>query len=334
MIETMMKNHRTMSEITDRLEAVGVYEVTFEEWFECVLRGGCVIPRGNLLQEEPNTLSTALRGDRSDGLASRPVIYVNWNDAQRYVAWLRDTTGKSYRLLSEAEWEYVARAESSDTRLWNSADGQCLYANGVDRSWDIDLNPDGMASIRDGMASIKTGLAAIERNTASIRGAVDSIEREINSMKNGAASIQDLANAMRGQVLPVENGVARVETGVARIETGVGSLQNETEPNAPAPCVDNEPGLASVGTYLPNKFGLYDVIGNVHEWTQDCWHETYEGAPEDGMPWEERSGCDRRVARGGAWFNYPEALRFAVRAGFQDTDRDNGVGLRVALARE
>ena len=75
--------------------AVGVYAVTFSDWDACVSDGGCGGYRP---------------GDRGWGRGSRPVIYVSWNDAQAYVRWLSGKTGKSYRLLSESEWEYVARA--------------------------------------------------------------------------------------------------------------------------------------------------------------------------------------------------------------------------------
>ena len=75
--------------------AVGVYEVTFEEWDACVSGGGCNGYRPY---------------DREWGRGRRPVIHVSWEDAQAYVRWLSEQTEESYRLLSEAEWEYVARA--------------------------------------------------------------------------------------------------------------------------------------------------------------------------------------------------------------------------------
>ena len=74
--------------------AVGKYEVTFAEWDACVAAGGCT--------HQPS--------DEGWGRGKRPVINVSWDDIQQYVKWLSGETGQAYRLLSEAEWEYVARA--------------------------------------------------------------------------------------------------------------------------------------------------------------------------------------------------------------------------------
>ena len=81
--------------------AVGRHEVTFEQWDACRVDGGC--------SHRPD--------DQGWGRGSRPVVDVNWHDAQEYVRWLADKTGWSYRLLSESEWEYVARAGTT-TRYW------------------------------------------------------------------------------------------------------------------------------------------------------------------------------------------------------------------------
>ncbi len=99
--------------------AVGVYEVTFEEWDACVAAGGC---------------SGYSPGDEGWGRGRLPVINVSWEDAQAYAQWLSGETGEDYRLLSESEWEYVARAGTETARYWGEdAAEQCLHANGLDQ---------------------------------------------------------------------------------------------------------------------------------------------------------------------------------------------------------
>ena len=88
--------------------AVGVYEVTFAEWDACADVGGC----GNRIPY-----------DEDWGRGNRPVIYVSWEDAQSYVSWLSARTGKTYRLLSESEWEYVARAGTETAYSWGDSIG-------------------------------------------------------------------------------------------------------------------------------------------------------------------------------------------------------------------
>lgn len=86
---------------------------------------------------------------------------------------------------------------------------------------------------------------------------------------------------------------------------------------------------APVGSFSPNPFGLHDMLGNVLEWTQDCWNESYAGAPTDGSAWE-KSDCFRRVVRGGAWDNKPRYLRAAYRGGVMTRVPVNSLGFRVA----
>ena len=96
-----------------------------------------------------------------------------------------------------------------------------------------------------------------------------------------------------------------------------------------AACDDGAAYTAVVGSYSANAFGLFDMLGNVWEWVEDCWHEDYAGAPSDGTAW--RGGdCGRRVLRGGSWDLYPRFLRSAARLWYATGSRDSGAGFRVA----
>jgi formylglycine-generating enzyme required for sulfatase activity len=194
--------------------AVAIYETTFADWDACVTGGGC---NGY----KPNDLS---------GRGQQPVIDVSWEDAQQYVAWLSEVTGKTYRLLSEAEYEYAARAGTTTTYPWGD---------------DIKLNGQAMANC------------------------------------DGCGSKWD--NRL----------------------------------------------TAPVGSFPPNKFGLYDMVGNVWEWTEDCVHNAYNGAPADGSAWIARGACGRRVLRGGSWDLPLDTLRSAYRGSNSSTARLMAFGFRV-----
>jgi formylglycine-generating enzyme required for sulfatase activity len=83
-----------------------------------------------------------------------------------------------------------------------------------------------------------------------------------------------------------------------------------------------------VGGKKPNAFGLHDMLGNVWEWTADCWNESYQGAPADGSAWQQ-GDCERRVVRGGSWFDVPIYLRASARFGDRAGRRINYTGFRV-----
>ncbi|MGY6552926.1 MAG: SUMF1/EgtB/PvdO family nonheme iron enzyme [Wenzhouxiangella sp.] len=88
-------------------------------------------------------------------------------------------------------------------------------------------------------------------------------------------------------------------------------------------------GPAPVGSLRPNPFGLYDMGGNVMEWTEDCWHDSFVRAPVDGSAWVN-PGCTLRVIRGGAWSSTPDMSRSAFRVSGADDSADMRVGFRVA----
>lgn len=153
-----------------------------------------------------------------------PVDHVSWEMAQSFVEKLSQLTGKKYRLPSEAEWEYAARAGTSK-EYYDSDDMDSLYAH----AW---------------------------------------------------------FNANSGKE------------------------------------------VHAVGEKKPNRFGLYDMYGNVWEWTQDCWNPSYQGAPQTQTAWEE-GDCEYRVNRGGSWFNVARMLRSAFRSRFSTTLTSTYFGLRV-----
>lgn len=192
--------------------AASKFDITFAEWDACVSMGAC-----------------ARWHDSGMGRGTRPVVYVDWDDAQRYTAWLNRMIGKSgknegYRLLSEAEWEYVARADTTTAYSWGNEIGQ--------------------------------------RN----------------------------ANC---------NG-----------------------------CGSNWEGTSPVGSFKPNAFGLYDMHGNLWQWVEDCWHESYKGAPTDGSAWISGE-CSQRVVRGGSWLDSPQLIRSAMRTSVSDDFRKSIIGFRV-----
>ncbi len=99
-----------------------------------------------------------------------------------------------------------------------------------------------------------------------------------------------------------------------------------------AACVDGFAYTSPVRQFKGNAFSLYDMHGNVLEWTQDCWHENYEAGPADGSAWLEagKGDCSRRVLRGGSWHVSPQFLRSAFRYWFDGGEAGSVVGFRLA----
>lgn len=205
--------------------AIGRYPVTFAEWDACVRDGGC----GGVRPD-----------DGGWGRGRLPVINVSWDDARAYALWLGRKTGRRYRLPSEAEWEYAARAGTS-TAFYT---GSCI---------DTDqANYDGFFGIDDCFA--KTGVS-------------------------------------RGRTTPV-------------------------------------------GRFPPNAFGLHDMAGNVWQWVEDRYADSYAEAPTDGSAAIRGEPGGRRVLRGGSWYGGPHWMRSAFREAYVADKRDSDIGFRVALTLE
>ncbi len=217
--------------------AVGRFSVTVGEYMACLRGGGCKPPEwdepGNKYNVKTGAddhykrLGDALTGDRY------PIVGVSWDDAKAYAAWLSNKTGKEYRLLSEAEREYVARAGTTTPFWWGSS---------------------------------------ISTRQANYDG-----DYTYNGSQTGE---------YRQKTLPVKS-------------------------------------------FEPNPWGLYQVHGNVWEWTEDCWHSDYHNAPGDGSAWTT-ADCKYRVLRGGSWSINPRDLRAARRISFTPGLRYYYIGFRVA----
>jgi formylglycine-generating enzyme required for sulfatase activity len=192
--------------------AVSTFELTYNEWDTCVAYGDCA-------EGIPDSF----------GRGQRPVSNVTWDDAQHYSAWLSKMTGKPYRLLTEAEYEYATRAGTQTAYPWGDDIGKG------------NANCYGCGSQWDGKQT------------------------------------------------------------------------------------------APVGSFPPNKFGLYDMVGNQWQWVEDCFHPTYDGAPTDGSAWT--TTCliqSRHVIRAGSFLTSPQYLRSAARFGGTTILRNFGPGFRIA----
>ncbi len=218
--------------------AVGIYDVTRAEFAAFVAEtnydatsGGCYA------YENGDFTKRADRNWQSPGFEqtdSDPVVCVSRVDAKAYIAWLARKTGKDYRLPSESEWEYAARAGSTTARPW------------------------------------------------------------------GETLTHDDANYGKDQCCgPLAQGR------------------------------DHWLYTSPTGSFLPNGFGLFDVLGNVWQLTEDCYVEDYHSTPVDGSP-ARRPDCKLFIARGSAWSGYQRYMRSALRNWGGPETRNSSLGFRVA----
>jgi formylglycine-generating enzyme required for sulfatase activity len=213
-------NEGPVHEVCLKAFELGKFEVTQQEWRRVMIH---------------NRDPSQYKGDR------KPVESLSWNEAHSFILLMNVFGRRHYRLPSEAEWEYAARAGTKTARYWGDrAEDGCEYENMADLSLKK-LMPDAV---------------------------------------------------------------------VANCEIGY---------DAAAP----------VGSFKPNPWGLYDILGNVAEWVEDCYVADYEKAPSDGAAITAEN-CSFRVVRGGSWNVSPRFLRAAVRFNQGPENRYFNVGLRVA----
>ncbi len=230
--------------------AVGRYEVTRAEYSAYIEATGRKPGYSCYVYKNDEWVSEVGRNWRIPGYQQdyrEPVLCANWHEAQAYIDWLNEQTGAGYRLLSEAEWEYAARAGTATRRYWGDDrehKDACRYAN-----------------------------------------------------------VSDLTRARTHSLTRDKENIFLCEDGAVM--------------------------ATRVGSFRPNAFGLYDMLGNVWEWVEDCYHDSYAGSAGDSSAWAD-SGCERRVLRGGSWDYDPRVVRVANRGWAGIEDRSVNIGFRVA----
>jgi formylglycine-generating enzyme required for sulfatase activity len=229
--------------------ALGIYDVTRGEYAAFVRSTGKATIKGcNVLDPMGRWITDPDKDWRNPGFHQTgrdPVVCVDWEDAQAYIAWLNckvrpnGSAQGPYRLPSEAEWEYAARAGSTTSYYWGDVPSHDLANYGIEHCF-----PCGAA-------------------------------------KEGR---------------------------------------------------DRWYFTSPVGSFPPNAFGLYDALGNVWQWTADCMHYGFTGAPSDGLAWttDANDACHNRVLRGGSWLDSSPVLVVFVRNPWAPTDRNYANGFRVA----
>jgi formylglycine-generating enzyme required for sulfatase activity len=96
-------------------------------------------------------------------------------------------------------------------------------------------------------------------------------------------------------------------------------------------CGNDDGWTEAVGSKLPNDYGLHDMHGNIWEWCEDWWHETYSGAPTNGSPWDTQvASYPYRVIRGGLWNDDARYCRSADRLRYNPTFTGYNLGFRVS----
>ena len=248
MPELMASQEEPVARITiARSYAIGRTEVTRAQFAEFVEETGFETMKGcaHLTSEGWSTQPELTWRDTGFGASEdHPAPCLRRAEMLAYLDWLSVRTGHVYRLPSEAEWEYAARANSKFPAFWGEDWTQaCEFQNGADRTF-------------------------------------------------------------------------------ARVAPSIPYDQF-------ADCDDGYAFTSPVASFEPNAFGLYDVGGNVSEWTADCYATGHADAPRDGTPYSE-SPCGAWVAKGGSWAGFPGLLRLTTRLPIRAASAGSGFGFRVA----
>lgn len=218
----------------DKPFAISRFHVTAGEWQAYLKQTGTVIADGD---DRPGRRCTnSVPSYKLDPKTAdrHPAVCMSYKDVEAYVAWLSKKTGHTYRMISEAEREYAARAGSTGP-------------------FPFPLDPDADYEIT---------------RHANVYGPKDGFSY-----------------------------------------------------------------TAPVGSYPPNAFGVYDMHGNVYEWTADCYHDSYVGAPSDGSAWKEPN-CELVQLRGNDWGEAPIFSRSGNRNQTYPDDRGDWIGFRVVRELE
>lgn len=186
----------------------------------------------------------------------RPVVQINWHDAQEFCKKLSWQTGRRYRLPSEAEWEYACRAGTTTP---------------------FHFGP-----------TITPELVNYDGNTTPFHF----------GLKITPDLVNDEGNHPYGSAAE-------------------GKYRQETTP---------------VGSFPANGFGLHDMHGNVYEWCEDLWNNSYQGAPTDGSTWVTGGDASFRLLRGGSWNNSAQYCLSANRYRREPADRYYDLGLRLVCS--
>jgi len=259
-------NEKPRHKVTIQDFSIGIYEVkqaeyiNYAQFTDTQCKG---VPKriedkskskGRDIEEECRSVAAWLKLYQNQA-SDHPAVGLSFEDAQNYVKWLREQTGKPYRLPTEAEWEYAARAGLQTSRYWgNNVNSACDYANVYDKALNDEL-----------------------------RG------------KPKAGPNNPLRMDLKGNVYK---------------------------------CDDQSALTARVGKFKPNSAGLYDMLGNVWEWTCSKYTDYNHFASTE-------TRCDGNasdyVARGGSWMSFGSPVRFSFRHKFSSDYTAPDLGFRLAL---